>query len=280
MTQMLPIAALTAFGFTETEARIYCFLLEESPATGYRISHAIGKAAANTYKALAVLEQKGAIVVESGEHRLCRATPPDELLASLGQRFDAQRAEAKQALASLSTAKADTRVYQLTKVDQVLNRARAMLENAEEIVAFDITPGTAKLLAADVTKLAKRKVKIAAVTYAPEPAFSSPYSTVTPHADRVLDSWPGQQINMVVDARETLLAFLSQDCSRVIQAVWTNSRYLSVMQYNSLTAELLSYRYRELAGDRAHEAAELESISLTQGRPLGLAELFEESGEV
>lgn len=280
MTQTPPIAALTAFGFTETEARIYCFLLEESPATGYRISHAIGKAAANTYKALAALEQKGAIVVESGENRLCRATPPDELLAALGQRFDAQRAEAKKALATLLPAKADTRVYQLSTVDQVLNRARAMLESTEQIVAFDITPGPAALLAADVAKAAKRKVKIAALTYAPEPAFASPYSSVSPDAGRVLETWPGQQLNIVTDARETMFAFLSRDCTRVIQAVWTNSRYLSVMQYNSITAELLSYRYRELAGDRAEEAADLESISLTQGRPLGLAELFEETGKM
>jgi hypothetical protein len=44
-----PSKALMALGFTELEARIYTFLLQESPATGYRIAQAIQKPVANTW---------------------------------------------------------------------------------------------------------------------------------------------------------------------------------------------------------------------------------------
>ncbi len=57
---------LQALGFTEIEALIYGYLVENSPATGYRISHAIGKQPPNTYKAIVTLENKGAIIVEVG----------------------------------------------------------------------------------------------------------------------------------------------------------------------------------------------------------------------
>jgi len=70
---------LKALGFTETEALIYGYLVENSPATGYRISHDIGKQPPNTYKAIASLEDKGAIIVEVGERKLCRAVPPPRI---------------------------------------------------------------------------------------------------------------------------------------------------------------------------------------------------------
>ena len=52
------IDALRELGFTELESRIYIFLLEESPATGYRIAQAIEKPVANTYKAIELLYYK------------------------------------------------------------------------------------------------------------------------------------------------------------------------------------------------------------------------------
>ena len=94
------IEPLLELGFTEIEARVYGFLVEDSPATGYRISHAIGKQPPNTYKAIASLEAKGAILVEKGETKQCRAVPPEELLENLERRFRSQRALAGERLAT------------------------------------------------------------------------------------------------------------------------------------------------------------------------------------
>ena len=46
------VQALQELGFTCLEAHVYVYLLRRAPATGYRISHAIGNPTANTYKAL------------------------------------------------------------------------------------------------------------------------------------------------------------------------------------------------------------------------------------
>lgn len=48
-------------GFTGLEADVYTALLAESPTTGYRVAQALGKAVANTYKAIASLEAKRAV---------------------------------------------------------------------------------------------------------------------------------------------------------------------------------------------------------------------------
>jgi sugar-specific transcriptional regulator TrmB len=270
------IAALEGFGFTETEARIYCFLLEESPATGYRIAHAIGKAAANTYKALTSLEQKGAIQVDTGDSKLARAVPPEELLAALGRSFDARKEKARNALAKLHTPSTDHRVYQLGTAEQAIERAIAMLARAEDIAVMDITPAAVPQIAAAIEVARSRGVRIAAITYVPHPAFEDGQSVVALEAERVLATWPGQQLNLVVDARETLFAFFNDDCTQVNEAIWTNSRYLSVMHYNAITAELAGQKYRELMPDTNKSIAEIESLSLTRMRPAGLRDLLGE----
>src|SRR5215475_6212545 len=122
---------LENLGFSEIESLIYCFLLKESPATGYRISHAIGKPTANTYKAIAALAQSGAIVVDDSQNRLCRAVPPAELLERLDRDFGARRHQAAAQLAKIRPASGDDRVYQLEDVDQAFERARAMLDGAK-----------------------------------------------------------------------------------------------------------------------------------------------------
>src|SRR5690348_5292210 len=102
---------LVPFGFTGLESEIYAFLLKESPATGYRIAQAIGKAAANTYKAIEGLQQKGAVLIEEGASRSCRAVPPDELLARLTRDFEWRRAEAEILLSRINSESSDDRVY-------------------------------------------------------------------------------------------------------------------------------------------------------------------------
>jgi len=130
--------ALTFLGFSEIEALVYCFLLEESPATGYRVSHAIGKPTANTYKAIAALALRGAIIIDDSESRLCRAVPPGELLDRLDREFDGHKQTAAAELAKLRPAAGDDRVYYLTSVEQVVERARAMCAAAKQAVLLDV----------------------------------------------------------------------------------------------------------------------------------------------
>ena len=51
----------TELGLTTLEAQIYVFLLQHSPATGYKIAKAIGRSFPSTYKALASLDSAGSV---------------------------------------------------------------------------------------------------------------------------------------------------------------------------------------------------------------------------
>lgn len=266
--------ALTFLGFSEIEALVYCFLLQESPATGYRVSHAIGKPTANTYKAITALEQRGAVVVDDSANRLCRAVPYGEFFDRMGRTFDLQRQQAEMELAKLRQAEGDDRVYQLTSVEQVLERTRAMLASAKRVALLDVFPQALRLIAGDLQTAARRSVKVAARVYAPI-EIKGLAIFMTPEAERVRNIWPGEQLSIAVDAEQFVTALLSSDVQSVHQAVWSNSTFLSCMQHNALHAELQLTALQSGTPDKGA----LEALSLTRLQPPGFERLNARYGE-
>jgi sugar-specific transcriptional regulator TrmB len=266
--------ALTFLGFSEIEALVYCFLLEESPATGYRVSHGIGKPTANTYKAIAALALRGAIVIDDSESRLCRAVPPNELLERLDRDFDARKQAAKAELGKIRQAEGDDRVYYLTSVEQVIEGARSMLKSTKSAALVELFPRTVAFLAADVEAAAKRGVKIAVKVYEPV-KLGGATVIYTNEATRVLDVWPGQQISIAVDGEQFMTALLSQDATSVHQALWSNSTFLSCFYYNALNVE---HVLTEVEGTTGVDSP-LSALSLTRLKPPGFQKLNERYGE-
>ena len=268
--------ALEALGFSGIESLVYCFLLENSPATGYRVSQAIGKPTANTYNAIAALAQRGAIVVDDSESRLCRAVAPGELLDRLNREFEAKRKQADAELAKLKPASGDDRVYQLASVDQVLERARAMLGAAKRAVLLDLFPDAVPLLAEDLGLAAKRGVKIAVRTYRETAPIKGVVFVPSGEAERILATWPGQQMSIAADGEEFLLALLARDAASVHQAVWSNSTFLACLQYNALHVELV---LTDENNKGRKEESTLEAWSLTRLKPPGFLKLNQRYGE-
>ncbi len=259
------INPLLDLGFSEIEALVYTYLVRSEPATGYRVSHAIGKPTANTYKAITALEQRGAVLVDDGDNRLVRAVPPDELLAGLERRALQQREAARTALASLAQDDGDDRVYTLRDRDQVLERARAMLARARTIVLGDVFPAPLTALAADLAAAAARGVRVVVKGYA-DAKIAGVELVVADDGERALAAWPGQQLSLVVDANEHLLALFDADLAQVRQAVWSRSAFLSCLHHNHVAMELLV-----TAGGRRH--GKLADITLLASNPPGLTRL-------
>jgi len=264
------LKTLGDLGFSQIEALVYGFLVGREPATGYRISHAIGKPTANTYKAIATLVQQGAVQVDEGANRLVRAVPPDELLAGLERRQRERREAARAALASRNADETDERVYALRARDQVLERARAMLARAREIVLGDLFPAPLDALADELFATAARGVRVVLKVYSRRDV---PGVTEVEEADaaRALAGWPGQQLSLVVDADEHLLALLDAPLATVHQAVWSRSTFLSCLHHNHVAMELLHTAWRGRGSPAGADA--LVGISLLSSRPPGLRRL-------
>lgn len=224
---------LTPFGFTSLESEIYAFLLKESPATGYRVAQALSKAAANTYKAIESLQQKGAVLVDEGTSRLCRAVPSDELLARLTRDFEWKRAAAELMLARLSSTDNDERIYSLRSRAQVIERARHMIGAAESVVVMSCASHVAHQLRDNLAAAAKRRVDVII-------ASSNAVGVEGVQAAVSRSSHPLDEVRLVTDGMEFLSCLFSKGSEEVAQAVWSKSPYLATSCHRGLAAELAS----------------------------------------
>lgn len=259
--------ALAALGFTAAEAETYLALLQASPATAYRVSQRTGRPVANTYKAVTGLQQKGAVLVDDGESRLCRAVPPDELLAARTRAFEQHREAARSLFASLGRDEDDERVYRLASAAHVLERTRSMLDAAREVVLVDAFPGPFAAVADALAACAHRGVRVVVKVYHDAPDV--PFETVR-DADvlQALQAWPGEQLSVVCDASCHLLALFDSDLRDVHQGVFSRSPFLSCMQHNHLANEIRLTAMRGHA--QLRPGSSLDALSILVADPPGL----------
>jgi HTH-type transcriptional regulator, sugar sensing transcriptional regulator len=272
-------STLQALGFSEIEALVYCYLLTNAPATGYRVSRGIGKPVANTYKAIADLKNRGVLAISNDDNKIAIPVSPEELLGRLEGEFHRQREAAATELAKLAPEPEDEHIYRLSTTQQVLDRAREMLGRAHEIVLMDAFPGFWNEMRPHVGAALARGVKVLAKLYNEEDLAG--IHVFRPHdAQRILGMWPGHQLNLVVDALEHLIALGSHDLSKIHQAIWSNSVFISCAQYNHLWCEFAAIRYLE-GGDESKLTPNnrLAKYALTIAKPPGIEQLTQRYAE-
>ncbi|KQM93921.1 hypothetical protein ASE70_12785 [Sphingomonas sp. Leaf22] len=263
--------ALTSFGFTELESRLYCELLRTGSASGYRLAQRIGKAAANVYQALNSLTQKGAVLVSDDleDKRTYSPISPQHLLKMLQESFEERHASALAKLEAVYKPQSDERVYSVQGVQQIFERARAMLESAREIVLIDFFPEIYDLLRDEVEAVRARGVTIAGIAY--RPGDAGPDMPLNRDAaDLVSSRWPGLGLIIIADGCQYLVAQLSRDMTTVLNGVWTDSVFLSCIFHSAVAADI------RLVALRADVSDPLRHLSLQGSTPPGLKSLLNE----
>ncbi|KTT75020.1 TrmB family transcriptional regulator [Sphingomonas endophytica] len=265
--------ALSAFGFTDLESTLYTELLRAAPATGYRLSQRVGKAPANVYQALKVMEQKGVLLASHGGDAVTYSPiPPAELFAALKRDFDQRHADAFKALTAVYQPTRSEDVFQLRSVQHVVERARAMIVEAREIVLFDLFPTIFDLFADDLAAARARGVTVAGIAYRPEHA--GPTVPFNPEAaEFVGDRWPGIGVMIVADGAQHLMAQLSLDRAHVLNGLWSDSIFQSVTFHSYVAAHI------RLVAFRSDPSDPLRTLSLQKAQPPGLQMLMAQRAE-
>ncbi|MCP4545576.1 MAG: TrmB family transcriptional regulator [bacterium] len=228
---------LQSLGLNRLESEVYIFLLQVSePVTAYKIGTQLGRPTANVYKAIDTLTRKGAVMVDEGSTRLCRPIPPSEFMGHLRSDWLDKTRMAEDALAEIGAMQPDQGVYHLQSVPLVLEKCRTMLAGCRKIAVIDAFPKTMAAVLPAIEDAVARGVEVYLQTYVPchLPGVNVVYP---PGAEDVLIHWHSQQLNIVVDAKESLVALLDHDLTEVHQAVWTSSLYLACMYHCGLLRE-------------------------------------------
>jgi sugar-specific transcriptional regulator TrmB len=260
------VRVISELGFTPLEAEIYVYLLQNSPATGYRIAKGIGRSFSITYMSLDSLAEKGAIVVDDGKSRLSRAVPIDELLDQMEHRFREQRERAIAAVRDLPHSVADDRIYRLTSVEQVYERCRAMLGDSRRRVLMEFFPEPLETLQEAIEEAAARGVDITARVYKPT-TIEGVRIVISPWGDENLRVMRAQWLAIFADGREFILGNVLSGGKGVQQVVWSASSLLSLALYDYVNSDLHHYSFRPLL-----EAA--DSLEELRGQYNRLEEAF------
>jgi len=265
------LGRLMVLGFTETEALIYCELLKGGPASGYRLAKAVGKARANVYQALSQLTRRGAALIDDSHVQTFRATDPGELMRTLTEGYRLNAEAARTALQELAAPEADDRIYHLKTIDQLFERAVAMIERASATVLVDAFPEALDRILPALERAAARGVMVAAFVYDNRAVASFPL-IMSSAAHFALARWPGLQLSVVTDAREHLVSLLNRDMRQVLHGIWSDSAYLSCLQHSGLAAEI---RLASLAAS----GNPLDEIALLHAQPPGLRHVIRDADE-
>jgi len=245
--------SLVALGFSQLEAAIYVYLLEESPATGYQIAKAIEKPNANTYQALESMTLRGLLLVEDGKPRRYRAVPHQEMLRQLETAYTVRVETASKELDAIRPATGDLQVYRITERTQVIERCRAMLARARRKVVVDAFPGVLATISDELEATAARGTEVIAKIYEPV-TLAGVTLVIEARGRHIPDKWGIQWLNLVVDGREHLFACLEAEELRVIQAIWTESPYVSFLIHTGLLSEMaVDAMLRSVEGTPAKE---------------------------
>ncbi len=231
---MNAVDAVRALGYSEIEALVYCELLRSRGATGYRIAKAIGKAQANTYQALAVLQQKGAVERLADEPGSYLAVPPDELITRISRDFSETASRARRLLSAIEAPADEAVLSRLATVDQVFERARYMIANAGETVVYELFPLPIETLKPDLTAAAARGLRVTGVVFRPEDVAEEIDSVQFRRGELPLQRWPGQQMTLVVDAMQALVVLFNKSGNKVLHGYWTDSVYLACLLHGGV----------------------------------------------
>lgn len=223
------IELLRELGLNQLEAEVYLFAIGQPPMTAYRIAKCIGKPQANVYKAVEVLAKKGALLMEDGGSRTCRAVPVAEFLRRAERDFMEFSKLAKLRLGEVQPVPVDERVYRLETVAQIYHQAREMIGRTRSTVVVDAFPIPLRKLADALTNAARR-VAVHVEAYEPVEIAGADVVVVSQGAQS-LRAWKAHQLNVVVDGRESMMALIGMDGETVLQAYWSNSLYLSCVHH-------------------------------------------------
>lgn len=234
---------LMQMGFSRFEAAAYTYLLQHSPATGYKVAKGIGTSYSNAYKVLESLLQKGYILSEKGTHKKYRATPITRLLTILERNSQSVREKLVSAIRNLPPLPRDPHTYQLENVEQVYSFAERMLEECQERALLEIFPRPLARLRKSIEGASARGCRIAVRIYR-KTRIKGVKTILSPYGDENIRAWKSHWLSIYIDGRQYLQAILANGGKHVLQSVWSENPLLSQIFFGYLNSDLHHYAFQ------------------------------------
>ncbi|TQV88327.1 TrmB family transcriptional regulator [Aliikangiella coralliicola] len=229
---------LTQIGFTQLESETYLFLLINGSNTGYSIAKGIGKPVANVYKAVESLSRKGAIESSVAESKQCTAVPWEQFLSIQQKSFINKIETLSECLKQLPLQQQDEKVYQLNNTENVIAQSIRIIDESEEILLADIEPDAMEWLQDSLEKAAHRGVDVRVKVYTPI-NLKGVKITLRQQGEQIYQKTQDIAYSLCADGKESIIALVTSDKKRIIQAFRTQSALMNMSIYNGLLYGLI-----------------------------------------
>ena len=256
------IQKLRDIGLNQLEAEVYYLLLSEQPMTAYKVGKLLKKPTANIYKAVEVLFNKGAVIIEEGKNKLCKAIDPQEFIATQQHEFASKIKQAANALNNIKPQAAEEKTYSLDSVNLAVEKAKRMIKEAKEIIVIDAFPLALDAVLPELKSAIKRGIKVMIQCYS-EITIKGADLFITQDYDDVISYWQSQQLNVVADSRESLIALFDKTMTMVYHATWSTNLYLSCITHAGRVYEQTIHRLMAVP-DSPNKLQEIEKILKAQ----------------
>jgi sugar-specific transcriptional regulator TrmB len=245
---------LQNLGFSEYETKAYVALLQTNPATGYQVSKESGVPRSMIYEVLNKLIARGAVLSSLAERTTLYApVAPDELLDRLRHEFEEQLDAARHALSAISAPPRMDYVWNIEGGDNILAKAREMIDSAEAQVHIGLLPETLPSLRAHLERTARRGVEVIVNTTAPI-GIDGARVVVTPLVLDDVGQLGTQGLMLTADSAQALV---SQRLDTLdAKAAWTANPLLAFVVEQHMRTDMVIPRLFELLGSRAWEVLE------------------------
>ena len=220
-------------GFTQLESEIYLYLLKNGVSTGYSIGKGINKPAANVYKALDTLCQKGGVISASGNNKMFNAVDWHTLLDNHKKRFEQTIDQLSEQLENIVQPDIDEQIYQMDNRDQVVESTIKMINEAHTMLLADIEPDALPLLSNALVNAAKRGVEVRVKLYE-DAELPGVIKTLRRHGTPIHNKADDVAFSISCDGSQFVLAMLSKDKNNVIQAFQSQSALMSMTMHTQI----------------------------------------------
>jgi HTH-type transcriptional regulator, sugar sensing transcriptional regulator len=223
------IQRLQALGFSQYEARVYCALLQKSPANGHEVAKTAGIPTSKVYETLERLRTKGAVLVQRSEPTLWAPVPHRDLLGRLRHDVETTFTAVEQGLAQIGYEQDTALTWSLSGRGHVVDSMRRAIERSRERLTGAIPAAALGELAASLRAAAERGVTVDLVT-------EEDAAVDLPDGDgiRVRRRPDGDRLAVVVgDGEETVLADFGRDRP---EGMWTHHPAVALLAAEHLRA--------------------------------------------
>ncbi|MCK4578641.1 MAG: TrmB family transcriptional regulator [Candidatus Marinimicrobia bacterium] len=262
------ISILKTLGLTGNEARIYLSLLKQNPATGYEISRMASVPRSAIYAVLHKLEHLN--LVNSVGERPRRFIPitPEALVDHYAHKLEQDLGELRAGLSALTPAGQNQDVWYLRGYDNMILKARELLNKAETKFYISLWETEFNTLKSEITAAIKRGVEATIFSFTKIPEINAHLVTYDLDEGALRQAWQ-PTIILVTDHRSAIMGGARQTPEN--QVVWTDHSSIMSIATNHIILDIT------LAGVRLNRDVNQIVAPMMNSLQLDLDALIEES---